>query len=179
MSSTTQVIVPAGSWTLDRAHSTVAFTVLYMGVAPYTGTFRSVHATLDADGLRGVAEAASIDVDVDGLAEHLRSPDFFDVASHPDLRFDGTTISGTAEALAVDGSLTIKGVTRPATLTGTIAGPVEDPSGGSRVALRLATTVNRQDFGISWNAPLPAGGSILADEVEISASLLFVLDPEA
>ena len=82
MSSTIDAtVIPSGTWTFDSTHSSVGFTVVYMGVAPFSGAFRSFEASLDETGLRGTAQVSSIDVDNDQLAEHLASPDFFDAAT--------------------------------------------------------------------------------------------------
>jgi polyisoprenoid-binding protein YceI len=175
MSSTTQAsAVPTGTWTLDPTHSTVGFTVTYMGVAPFKGAFRAFQATLDAEGLRGVAQAASIDVDNEQLAEHLASPDFFEAATYPELSFEAGAPTRDDDTVTFEGVLEVKGNKAPITLTGTIADPVNDPWGNSKLGVSLAGTVDKNAVGLTWNAPLPEGGSMLSDEVELSASLVFV-----
>lgn len=175
MSSTIDTTqVPTGTWAIDPTHSTVGFTVVYMGVAPFKGAFRSVDATLDENGLRGVAQASSIDVDSDQLAEHLASSDFFDAATFPELSFEAGAIQRDGDRVTLEGALEIKGNRAPITLTGTIADPVSDPFGNSKLGLSLAGTVDRNAVGLTWNAPLPEGGSMLADEVELDATLVFV-----
>ena len=175
MSSTTQASAVAnGTWTLDPTHSTVGFTVTYMGVAPFKGAFRAFQATLDAEGLRGVAQAASIDVDNEQLAEHLASPDFFETATYPELSFEAGAPTRDGDTVTFEGVLEVKGNKAPITLTGTIADPVNDPWGNSKLGVSLAGTVDKNTVGLTWNAPLPEGGSMLSDEVELSASLVFV-----
>ncbi len=175
MSSTIDTTkVPTGSWAIDPTHSTVGFTVVYMGVAPFKGAFRSFDATFDENGLRGVAQASSIDVDSDQLAEHLASPDFFDTATYPELSFETGAIERDGDRVTLEGVLEIKGNRAPITLTGTIADPVSDPWGNSKLGLSLAGTVDRNAVGLTWNAPLPEGGSMLADEVALDATLVFV-----
>lgn len=174
LSTIEKTTVPVGTWESDPTHSTVGFTVLYMGVAPFQGAFRSFEATLDEGGLRGTAQAASIDVDNDQLAEHLASPDFFDTASHPELSFEAGSVERDGNRVSFEGVLEVKGNRAPITLTGTIADPVSDPWGNSKLGLKLAGSVDRNAVGLTWNAPLPEGGSMLADEVELSASLVFV-----
>jgi polyisoprenoid-binding protein YceI len=179
MSTISETPVVTGSWVIDPTHSTVGFTVLYMGVAPFQGAFREFEASLDEQGIRGVAKAASIDVDNDDLAGHLASPDFFDVANYPELSFEAGSIRRDADRFVLDGVLEIKGNRTPITLTGTMTDPVADPWGGRKLGLSLAGSVNKNDVGLTWNAPLPEGGSMLADEVELTASLVFVPAPEA
>lgn len=183
MSTTTTatgVAAPTGTWAFDPVHSTVGFTVLYMGVAPFKGEFRDFSATLDEQGLRGTAVAASIDVDNETLAEHLAGPDFFEADKHPELEFRTQSIETGADGrVTVDGELVIKGNLAPVTLTGTQSGPVADPWGNSKLGLTLAGRVDRNAVGLSWNAPLPDGGAMLADEVELAATLVFVQQAEA
>ena len=179
MSTTIDTVVPAGTWALDPTHSTVGFTVLYMGVAPFQGAFREFAATLDEQGVRGVAQASSIDVDNPDLTAHLASPDFFDVATHPELSFEAGPLTRDGDTVTADGILVVKGNREPVALTGTITDPVSDPWGGRKLGLSLSGTVDRNAVGLTWNAPLPEGGSMLADEVELTATLVLVPAPEA
>lgn len=168
-----------GDWVSDPTHSTIGFRVLYMGIAPFEGAFREFAATLDDEGLRGTAQAASIDVDNEQLAEHLASPDFFDTANHPDVRFEaGPLTVGGDGAVEVDGTLVVKGNSAPVTLTGALTRPATDPYGTAKRGLTLSGVVDRTRLGLTWNAPLPEGGTMLADEVELSASLLLVAAEE-
>jgi polyisoprenoid-binding protein YceI len=175
MSSTIDTTaVPAGTWTFDPTHSSVGFTVVYMGVAPVSGAFRSFEASLDESGLRGTAQVSSIDVDNDQLAQHLASPDFFEAATYPELSFEAQDIRRDGNSLTVDGTLEIKGNRAPVALTGTITDPVADPWGNSKFGLTLEGSVDKNAVGLTWNAPLPEGGSMLADEVDLKATLFFV-----
>ena len=175
MSSTIDApVVPSGTWTFDPTHSSVGFTVVYMGVAPFSGAFRTFEASLDETGLRGTAQVSSIDVDNDQLAEHLASPDFFEAAMYPELSFEAGAIARDGNDVTVEGTLEIKGNRAPITLTGTITDPVADPWGNSKLGLSLEGSVDKNAVGLTWNAPLPEGGSMLADDVELSASFLFV-----
>ena len=174
MSTTTETNALTGSWELDKTHSTVGFTVQHMGVAPFQGVFREFEATLDEQGLRGVAKASSIDVDNEDLTAHLASPDFFDAPSHPEVSIKTGALRRDGDAIAVDGVLEVKGNRAPIALTGTITDPVSDPWGGRKLGLSLSGTVDKNAVGLTWNAPLPEGGSMLADEVELTASLVLV-----
>ena len=166
--------VASGTWQSDPTHSTVAFRIVYMGIAPFEGTFRNFEATLDENGLRGAAQAASIDVDNEQLSEHLASPDFFEAATYPELSFEAQDIRRDGNSLTVDGTLEIKGNRAPVALTGTITDPVADPWGNSKLGLSLEGSVDKNAVGLTWNAPLPEGGSMLADEVDLKANLFFV-----
>jgi polyisoprenoid-binding protein YceI len=168
-----------GTWNLDKTHSSVGFSVIYMGVAPFQGAFRDVDATLTADGLRGTAVAGSVDVDDENLAGHLASPDFFDAAHHPNLAFESGPLSIAGSTVSVDGTLEIKGHRVPVELTGTITSPVADPWGNTKLGLTLTTTVDRTRFDLNWNAPLPEGGEMLGRDVSLTAKLVFVAAPEA
>lgn len=175
--STTQVQVPAGNYGLDSVHSSVAFEIDYLG-GTFKGEFRDVAADLVVDDagarLSGVAQVASVDVKDESLSAHLQSPDFFDAEREPELRFSAEGIALDGETVEVEGEITIKGVTRPVTVTGTVVPPVTGLKGEERVGLRVAATVDRTEFGVSWNAPLPGGGNALSDDVRIAAELYFV-----
>lgn len=172
-------VVPTGTWALDGTHSSIGFSVLYMGVAPFAGAFREVEASLTETGLVGTAKAGSIDVDDENLAGHLASPDFFDTAAHPTLRFESGPLTIEGSRVAVDGVLEIKGNRVPVALAGTITAPVADPWGNRKLGLTLSTTVDRTQFGLEWNGPLPEGGQMLANDVELTAKLVFVAAEEA
>jgi polyisoprenoid-binding protein YceI len=175
--STTALIVPTGTWQLDPVHSSVGFEVAYLS-GTFKGQFREFDGSLVVDGdratLEGSAKVASVDVKDENLSAHLQTPDFFDAEQHPVIRFGATDISLEGEDVSVDGKLTIKGVTRPATVTGSVTAPVTDPYGRERIGLRLTTTIDRTAFGVSWNAPLPTGEQALANEVSIVTELYFL-----
>jgi polyisoprenoid-binding protein YceI len=177
MAATIETIAPAGAWALDPVHSTIAFEVDYLA-GTFKGDFRDVAATLAVDGatarLEGVAQVASIDVKDENLAAHLQSPDFFDAERHPELRFAAEDVALDGDSVTIRGEITVKGVTQPAAISGTVAPPMTDPYGKERIGLRVTTTVDRTDFGVSWNAPLPSGEPALADDVTIVGDLHFV-----
>lgn len=167
----------AGTWTLDPVHSTIGFEVGYL-VGTFKGQFRDVIAQLDVGEtgarLSGSARVASVDVKDENLAAHLQSPDFFDAETHPELRFSADDFAIEGGTVTVDGEITIKGVTKPVVVTGTVAEPLTDPYGNERIGLAVSTTVDRTDFGVDWNTPLPDGKQALADEVRIVGELAFV-----
>jgi polyisoprenoid-binding protein YceI len=166
-----------GTWQLDPVHSSVGFEVGYL-IGTFKGQFHNVQATLVAGEagarLAGTAEVASLDVKDQNLAAHLQAPDFFDAERHPLLRFAADRIALDREPLAFAGELTIKGVTKLVELTGAFAAPIVDGFGNERAGLKLETTIDRTDFGVSWNVPLPTGEQALDDEVTLIADLYFV-----
>ena len=165
-----QTSTPAGTWNADPVHSSVGFEVKYLGVATFTGELTGFAATLTDGELAGTAEVASIEVKDENLKAHLQAPDFFDAERHPEVSFSGIA---TGEG-RFEGEITIKGVTKPATLEGTITGPITDPYGNERYGLSLRTVVDRTAFGLEWNAPLPGGGFALANDVTLKAELSLV-----
>ena len=175
--STSTIAAPAGTWRLDKVHSSIAFQVPYLAGA-FNGSFREFEGTLDvADGgaaLTGVAKVASVDVKDDNLSAHLQSPDFFDAESHPELRFSSDRIALDGESVRVAGEIEIRGVKRAVEATGAAHGPVPNLQGDDSLRLQLTTTIDRTEFGVSWNAELPGGGKALSDEVTILAELYFV-----
>ena len=180
MSSTTTEtktpIAPAGTWQLDPIHSQIGFEVAYLS-GTFKGQFREFDGKLVVDGdsatLEGSVKVASVDAKDENLSAHLQTPDFFDAEQHPVLGFTATDISLDGENVNVQGDLTIKGVTQPTEVTGTVAAPLTDYAGRERIGLKLTTTVDRTAFGVSWNAPIPSGEPALADDVSINAELFF------
>jgi polyisoprenoid-binding protein YceI len=172
--------IPAtSSWTVDKVHSSVGFSVKHMVVQTFRGTFEDYDATLTAaeDGtlhLAGTVKVGSVNVKDDNLKGHLLSPDFFDAESHPDITFDSTLVQVADGKLDVEGSLTIKGVTKPIKATGELNGPTETLGGVVKVGVTLEAEVDRRDYGLNWQATLPAGGLALGHEVKLVAEIEFV-----
>jgi len=178
MSAATLTIAPAGTWSLDPVHSSVDFEVSYLA-GTFKGGFDEIGAdlTVDADRatLEGTAKVASVDVKDENFSAHLQSPDFFDAEQYPELRFTAEDIRLDGDGkVSVAGELTIKGVTQPVTVTGTVTAPMTDPYGNERIGLNLTTKIDRTDFGVNWNNPLPNGDPSLANDVTILAELQFV-----
>jgi polyisoprenoid-binding protein YceI len=171
--------IPTGTWILDGVHSSIGFEVAYLG-GSFRGHFEDVDARLVSEGdearVEGSARVASVRVKDENLEAHLQSPDFFDAERHPELRFESKEIARSGDEVTVRGDITIKGVSRPVELAGTISGPIKDAYERDRIVLRLETTVDRTDFGVNWNLPLPSGEPSLANEVKLSAELYFVLE---
>lgn len=177
MTAIAQSSIPANStWTADTVHSTVGFAVKHMLVSTFRGRFESYDATLTAaeDGtlrLAGSVAADSISVKDENLAAHLRAPDFFDTERFPQVTFDSTLVRSESGELIVDGDLTIKGITRPIEARGTISEPAVTFGDLEKVGVSLEAIVDRTEYGLDWNAPLPKGGFALANEVKLIVEL--------
>jgi polyisoprenoid-binding protein YceI len=169
--------IPAGTtWNVDKVHSNVGFAVKHMVVSTFRGRFEGYDATLtaQADGtlrLEGRVAADSIVVKDENLAAHLQAPDFFDTERHPDITFSSTLIRAEGNALIVDGELTIKGNTRPIEARGTITEPHVTLGDVEKIGIELEAIVDRTEYGLNWNAPLPKGGFALANEVKLLVEL--------
>lgn len=176
MSTTEQTTtgVPTGTWSLDPVHSTVGFAVKHSGVMTFKGTFDEVQAALVDGRLEGTVTVSSVRVDDPNLAGHLQTPDFFDAERFPELRFASKAIERDGDGVSIEGDLTLRGVTVPVEIAGTISGPITDGYGNQRLGLDLETTINRRDFGIDWSMELPSGEPGLADEVVVTANLALV-----
>src|SRR5262245_49299984 len=148
--------LPTGTWTLDPVHSTIGFELPYLA-GIFRGQFGDVGAKLTEGRLDGSARVASIDVKDENLSAHLQSPEFFDVERHPELSFGSKEIERSGDDVTIRGDIMIRGATKPVELVGTIADPHTDAFGRERVNLNLSTTVDRTEFGLNWNAPLPNG----------------------
>jgi polyisoprenoid-binding protein YceI len=168
----TQTEVPSGAYEADTVHSSVAFEVPY-AVATFGGQVTDFHAALANGRLAGSARIESIQVKEENLQAHLLSPEFFDAERHPVVSFSGE-LQRDGDAVEIDGELTLKGITQPAVLKGTITGPAVDHFGATRVGLKLETTVDRRTFDMNWNMPLPNGEPALANEVTLKAELTLV-----
>jgi polyisoprenoid-binding protein YceI len=171
----------AGTWVIDPAHTEIGFSVRHLAISKVRGTFDSFSATVHA------AEnplESSIEVSVDvtsintGNADrdaHLRSNEFFAPEKFPTMAFRSTAIRVDNGAPVVEGELTLRGVTKPITITGEFGGIATDPWGVVKAAASGSTVINRHDFGVSWNAPLETGGFLLGDQVSITIDAQFAL----
>jgi polyisoprenoid-binding protein YceI len=172
-STITETAIPTGAWKADTVHSGVAFEVPY-AVATFSGEVPDFEASLVDGKLAGVAKIASLTVKDENLQAHLLSPEFFDAERHPEVRFEGSRLTRDGDKATLEGEITIKGITKPATLTGTITGPAIDHFGANRVGFKLETVIDRTEFDITWNMPLPNGEPALANEVTLKADLTLV-----
>ena len=169
------VELPAvGTWEIDGSHSAASFSVKHLMVSKVRGRFGSVQGAITiaeeptASSVEVTIDAASIDTNDAGRDEHLRSPDFFDVEQFPVLTYRSTSVRHVkGSRWEVDGDLTIRAVTRPVTLALELVGVEQDPWGGSRVGFEATTEIDREDFGLTWNAALESGGVVVGKKVRI------------
>lgn len=170
--------IPAGTWTADPVHSAIHFAITHNRVATFRSRFTSFEATLsggESPRLEGAVDVASIDVDEPQLKAHLLSPDFFDTAKYPSLRFTSTELGVDAGGrVRLDGELAVRGTTHPIQVGGRFGRVGEDIAGNERIAFSLETTIDRRDIDLGWNADLPSGGQVLEHEVTINADLELV-----
>jgi polyisoprenoid-binding protein YceI len=171
----------AGKWAIDTVHSHVGFTVRHMMVSKVRGHFNIFEGEIVTaeDPLQSSFTARvdlrSIDTSNEQRDNHIRSADFFDVESHPDMTYRSTGIRKDPDGAGfiIDGDLTIRGMTRQVPLKLEIEGFGPDPFGGTRAGFSATGEINRSDFGISYNGPIPGGGTVISEKVQI------VLDAEA
>ena len=170
MSTTETQAVPAGTWAVDPVHSNIGFAVAYMA-GTFTGTFTDFDALVTDGVLTGSAKVASVQVKDSNLEAHLQSPDFFDAERYPDITFKSHAIERDGNRIRINGEIAMKGHTEPVEITGTITDPITDPYGAERFGLTLAAVISRDEFGVSWNNPLPSGEPALSNEVTLIAEL--------
>lgn len=177
MSTTEQATaVPTGTWTTDPVHSSFGFSVKHMVVATFRGSLTDFDATLTGaeDGtarLEAAGRVASVVTADENLTGHIQSPDFFDAQRFPEVRYVSTSIARDGEDLVVEGELSLKGVTRPLRLTGTIVGPVVGLGDAEKIGVELEGVIDRTEYGLNWNAPLPTGGFAVGNDVKLTAHL--------
>ena len=169
-------ITAASTWTIDPEHSYVGFKVRHLMVSNVKGNFTTFNGTVDLDD-KDVAKSKvavnidtnSIDTNVQKRDEHLRSVEFLDVAKYPAMTFTSKKIARNGkDRLAITGDLTLRGVTREVVLDAEALSPEsKDPWGNIRRGTTATTTINRKDFGLTWNAALETGGVVVGDEVAI------------
>ena len=165
------------TYSIDTVHSNVGFKVRHL-VARVVGEFTEFDGTittdfqnLDNSGVEFVIKAASIDTKNEKRDGHLRSPDFFDSEKYPEITFKSSKITKIdSDSFAVAGILSMHGVDNPVVLTVDFLGEMT-AMGGTRAGFEVTTTINRQDYGVSWNRTLDQGGFVLGDDVEVTINL--------
>lgn len=173
----------AGTWTIDPVHSEVGFSVRHMMVSKVRGKFTKFSGQLvTAEDVLSSSVTAEIDLSsIETGAEqrdaHLRSPDFFDTENHPLMTYRSTGIRADGDDYIVDGELSLKGITKNVPLKLELNGFGPDAFGGTRAGFTATAEINRQEFGVNWNAAMETGGVVVSDKVAIHLEIEAVLQP--
>jgi polyisoprenoid-binding protein YceI len=175
----TNAQAPKTSWNLDQAHSSVKFSIDHLVISETEGAFKTFSTDIKSDkpDFTDVAgtitiDVKSIDTDNNNRDEHLRSTDFFDVASYPNITFQITKFTKVSgKQYKVSGNMTMHGVTKPVTLDAKFSGIIKDPYGLNRVGITVTGELDRYAFGLKYNAALEAGGLTIGQEVRIKVNL--------
>ena len=175
---TTQTATAVRPLEIDRSHSEVTFQVRHLlskvrgRFADFSGSIEFDEANPQNSRVNVTIQAASIDTAEGDRDKHLRSADFFDVETYPTLQFASTSVTPRGDNLYdVEGNLTIHGVTRTVVLPASFLGTAQDPWGNTKFVFEAELTLNRKDFGLTWNAALETGGFLVGDEVKVSLSI--------
>jgi polyisoprenoid-binding protein YceI len=162
-------------WGFDLAHSNIQFTARHMVISKVRGVFSRWNGALDYDEKDPTAssvsvriEAASLDTHEEKRDAHLRSADFFEVDRFPEITFQSRRVERHAEALRITGDLTLHGVTREVVLDGEYLGAAKDPWGHQRIGFSAKASINRKDFGLTWNQALETGGLLVGEKIDIA-----------
>jgi len=172
-------------WNIDPTHSTLEFSAKHMMITTVKGRFAQVEGAVEVDDASPAASsvevtipAASIDTRTEQRDEHLRSGDFLDVATYPTITFKSTGVKGSFGAAGdnfeLHGDLTIRGITKPVVLHVTYEGEGQDPWGGTRRSFTASGSLDRRDFGLTWNAALETGGVLVSNEIKLAFDLQVV-----
>jgi len=163
------------TWSVDPSHTHIEFAVRHLMISTVKGRFAEFSGTVQMDPadlttaqLKVAIDVASLDTRVADRDNHLRSADFFDVATYPSLTYVSRRVEKDGDDYRIVGDLTIRGVTREIPLAVSLEGQAKDPWGNQRMAFAATTKINRADFGLTWNAALEAGGVVVGEEVRIS-----------
>lgn len=162
-----------GTWNLDPAHTTITFETRHMMIAKVRGAFGSASGTIQigedaADStIEVVIDTVSVESGTEDRDNHLRSPDFFDVETYPQMTFRGTGVEIHDDAYRLNGELTVKDITRPVTLDFEFTGGIIDPYGNARVAFSATAEVDREDWDLTWNMALETGGVLVGKKSKL------------
>ena len=182
------VAVPAwaGTWKIDPAHTAVGFSIRHMMVSNVRGTFGTVDGTVTGDPAKPLEAAIAVTIDARSIDtqnqkrdDHLRSPDFLDVARYPTITFRSTKIEPAGEgAFRVTGDLTLHGTTKPVVVeVSDLTPPIKDPFGNTRAGAHATTKIDRKAFGVDYSKLMDNGGLVVGDEVTISVDVEATLAP--
>lgn len=170
------------TWNLDAAHSEIGFKVKHMMITNVSGTFAKFDVKTETDGIDFTTAKIEFSADVNTIStgnadrdNHLKSPDFFDAATYPQIKFESTSFEKKDEEnYVLKGNLTVRNVTKPASFNVEFGGIGKDPWGNQKAGFTLSGKINRAEFGLTWNAALETGGVLVSEDVRLTAELQFV-----
>ena len=170
------------TWAIDPTHSEIQFKVKHLVISTVTGSFKSFEGSAESDGesfdgasIKFSAAINSIDTNMEQRDAHLKSADFFDAENFPTLSFESTSFTHKEDdEYVLKGNLTMRGVTKPVTLSATYGGQMVDFYGNTKVGYEISGKVNRKDFGLNWSAVTEAGGVVVSDEVKLHVNVQLV-----
>ncbi|WP_437918487.1 YceI family protein [Sphingobacterium sp. LRF_L2] len=171
------------TWNLDKAHSELEFKVKHMMISSVKGQFQDFEVTVNGSSPDLSQAQVNVEIKTNSITtkneprdQHLKSEEFFNASSYPDITFKSTEIKKVDEdEFTLLGDLTIKGVTKPTVFTAEFGGLAKDPWGNKKAGYTISGKINRQDFGLTWNAALETGGVMVSEEVKFHADVQFVL----
>ena len=177
--SLTAAAFAQSAWNLDKAHSSVNFSVTHMVVSEVDGSFKDFSAEVKSEKADFSDLAVTFTIDVNSVTTgedkrdgHLKSPDFFDAAKYPNISFKSTSIKKISDKkYELEGDLTLHGVTKHVKWDVKYNGTIKDPYGNNRAGFKATTSINRKDYGVSWNKTLDAGGVAVSDEVALTVNV--------
>lgn len=169
------------TWTIDPSHSEVQFKIKHLVISTVTGQFNEFNGTLEQNGEGFEGAKARFEAKIDSISTnnadrdgHLKSPDFFDAASFPVLKFESTKFENKGgDKYAITGHFTIKDVTKEITLDAEYGGSMVDFYGNEKAGFEITGKINRKDFGLNWSAVTEAGGIVVSDEVKLNLNVQF------
>ncbi len=175
METQTVSVLHAGTYGIDPVHSSLGFAVKFNGLSMFRSSFNAVEGALNDGVLAGAVPVESLGIQMPRFREHLLTADFFDAEHFPQMTFTSTSIdvSPDSDDVTVSGDLSIRGISRPVSASGTY-GAAEDPFGNDRIGMSLTATIDRREFGLTWQNPLPGGGDALGWHVVIEVELQLV-----
>jgi len=173
----TATAVPTGTWNVDKSHSKVGFSVKHLGIANVRGEFQDFEGKLEVaeDGTvvaSGTVQTASVNTNEPARDEHLRSADFFDAETNPQITFTSTAITPADEdTFEITGDLNMHGITKPITLTAEVTGTEDDPWGNQRVGLEVTGQLKRGDWEMKFNQALGSGNVVVGEKVKLALDI--------
>jgi polyisoprenoid-binding protein YceI len=184
--SDTSTATLTGDYTLDPSHTRLGFSTRHAMVTKVRGAFTTFEGTAHIDEADPAASWVKVTIDASSISTgspdrdgHLKSADFFDVETYPNLTFTSTSVSRDGEDWTVTGDLTIKDVTKPVTIEFEEGGSARDPFGNLRVGFEGETSINRKDWGLTWNAALETGGVLVSDKIKLEFDVSAIRNADA